>query len=96
MYTCISVLFDKQYYYETCRARTWFGTCNRWYSCWPFSIDGQIKAKHYNSSTMHHNVFVAEASDNDSDLPLSLMSELIEFFSFSGQTVLDIMSGFGE
>ena len=61
-----------------------------------FSIDGQIKAEHYNSSTMHHNVFVAEASDNDSDLPLSLMSELIEFFSFSGQTVLDIMSGFGE
>jgi len=56
----------------------------------------QIKAEHYNSSTMHHNVFVAEASDNDSDLPLSLMSELIEFFSFSGQTVLDIMSGFGE
>ena len=45
-----------------------------------FSIDGQIKAEHYNSSTMHHNVFVAEASDNDSDLPLSLMSELIEFF----------------
>ena len=41
-------------------------------------------------------MFVAEASDNDSGLPLSLMSELIEFFSFSGQTVLDIMSGFGD
>ena len=61
-----------------------------------FSIDGQLKPEHYNSNTVHHNVFVAEASDNDSGLPLSLMSELIEFFSFSRQTVLDIMSGFGE
>ena len=61
-----------------------------------FSVDGQIKAKHYNSSTMHHNLFVAEGSSNDSGLPLTLISELIEFFSFSGQTVLDIMSGFGE
>ena len=61
-----------------------------------FSIDGELKPEHYNSNTVHHNVFVAEASDNDSGLPLSLMSELIEFFSFSGQTVLDIMSGFGE
>ena len=47
-------------------------------------------------NTMHQNVFIAEGSDNNGGLPLSLMSELVEFFSFSGQTVSDIMSGLGE
>ena len=28
-------VFDKQYY-VTCRARTWFGTCNWWHSRWSF------------------------------------------------------------
>ena len=61
-----------------------------------FPVDGQIKAEHDNSNTMHQNVFIAEGSDNKGGLPLSLMSELVEFFSFSGQTVSDIMSGLGE
>ena len=47
-------------------------------------------------NTMHQNMFIAEESENNGGLPLSLMSELVEFFSFSGQTVSDIMSGLGE
>ena len=42
----------------------------------PFFIEGQIKAEIYNSSTIHHNVICTEASN-------SLISELIEFFSFT-------------
>ena len=48
-----------------------------------FAIDGQLKKEHY--TERHHNMFVVEDKKE-------LMDEIIELFSFTGHTVLDLIT----
>lgn len=48
-----------------------------------FSIDGELKKKHF--TRRHHNIFVVNNSRG-------LMEEIIELFSFPGQTVAEIIA----
>ena len=48
-----------------------------------FSINGELQKEHY--TRKHHNIFVA-------DNKRGIMEEIIEVFSFPGQTVADIIA----
>ena len=49
-----------------------------------FSLDGQLKKEHYTEK--HHNMFIFD------DKKSELMWKIIELLSFTGQTVLEIVT----
>ena len=52
-----------------------------------FSIDGQMKKEHFTGK--HHNMFVVDNKEE-------LMDNIIQLLSFTGQTVLDIITMTGK
>ena len=55
-----------------------------------FSIDGKLKADHYNFSAMH-NMFIINAPVETGcvkSVPVSLFQEVIEKFSYGGQMAM--------